>query len=381
MNVVNKVGIYRTVYPYISEAFITEQISAMKRYEPVVIMRKRLKEITADNIAISDYDFFGLKQKIFTLTRAMTVFPKKEIFSSLKLIHAHFGPDGVYAMSLAVKLGIPFIVTFHGFDITMSRKSLWLSKSPTIYQFLLHENELKKKCSVFLADSGFIRHKLIENRYPEEKIIQHYIGVDTQKFIPVNNKGNDRYILSVGRHVAKKGIDTLLRAFARIASKHPDVMLFQIGTGDMTDSLQSLSNILGIGERVRFLGAQPHASVRPLMQCAEIFCLPSQTADDGDSEALGIVFNEASSCGIPVVATWHGGIPEAVIDGETGLLVPEKDDGDLADKLDNLLSDRELGRKMGRRGREYVCEIFDVHKQTAKLEAIYDTVLQGASKH
>lgn len=111
------------------------------------------------------------------------------------------------------------------------------------------------------------------------------------------------------------------------------------------------------------------------MQQAEAFVLPSQTAADGDSEALGIVFNEASACCVPVVSTWHGGIPEAVLHGETGLLCQERDDTALAEHIDLLLRDRALALRLGRRGREYVCEMFDIRKQTPKLEALYDEVM------
>ncbi len=142
----------------------------------------------------------------------------------------------------------------------------------------------------------------------------------------------------------------------------------------MTAGLNALATALGINNCVRFLGAQPHETVLNLMRGAEIFALPSQTAKNGDSEALGIVFNEASACGVPIVSTWHGGIPEAVLDGETGFLVPERDDAALAEKLDTLLSDRALGEKMGQRGREFVCEVFDIRKQTVKLEGIYDSL-------
>ena len=115
------------------------------------------------------------------------------------------------------------------------------------------------------------------------------------------------------------------------------------------------------------------------MQQAEVFVLPSQTAEDGDSEALGIVFNEASACCVPVVSTWHGGIPEAVLHGETGLLCQERDDTALAEHIDLLLRDRALALRLGRRGREYVCEMFDIRKQTPKLEALYDEVMTRGS--
>lgn len=111
------------------------------------------------------------------------------------------------------------------------------------------------------------------------------------------------------------------------------------------------------------------------MRGAEIFALSSQTASDGDCEGLPIVILEASACSIPVVSTIHSGIPEAVIDSETGYLVAEKDEVALAERLDGLLSDRALGQKMGQRGREFICESFDLRKQTHKLEAIYDSLI------
>jgi colanic acid/amylovoran biosynthesis glycosyltransferase len=111
------------------------------------------------------------------------------------------------------------------------------------------------------------------------------------------------------------------------------------------------------------------------MQQAEIFALPSQTAKSGECEGLPIVILEASACAVPVVSTYHSGIPEAVIDGETGFLVLEKDARCLAQKLDILLSDRSLGKKMGAQGRELIDEKFDIRQQTAKLETIYNSLL------
>jgi glycosyltransferase involved in cell wall biosynthesis len=103
--------------------------------------------------------------------------------------------------------------------------------------------------------------------------------------------------------------------------------------------------------------------------------LTSQTAENGAREALGMVLNEASACGIAIAATRSGGIPEAVIDGETGLLSPERNISLLADNLECLLDDGELRRRLGQQGREYVREQFCLRTQTAKLEQLYDRVV------
>ena len=369
------IGIYLRTFPRISETFVIEQAHHLRQYEPTFVATTLLQKTSLPNVALSQNDLFKLKQITHILTRDPNLFGNYwSDLSNLALIHAHFGPNGVYAMPLAEKLKIPFLVTFHGYDISLTRKAIWRTGKLLYYQLIFHEEELKRKASAFIAVSNFIRNKLIEQGYPQEKIIQHYIGVDTAKFSPSSQKADERYILCVGRHTEKKGIDTLLRAFARIAVKHPDVSLFQVGQGELTAELQKLTKQLGIDNRVRFLGAQPHETVLQLMQQAEIFALPSQIAKSGECEGLPIVILEASACGVPVVSTYHSGIPEAVIDAKTGFLVSEKDDKSLAEKLDILLSDRVWSTKMGQQGRELINERFNIRKQTAKLETIYDSL-------
>ncbi|MBC1280278.1 glycosyltransferase [Nostoc sp. UCD121] len=369
------VGMYRRAYPRVSETFIGEQAHNLQRYKPLFLTCKILEEIPFEGIAISNNDLWNIKQLFHVITASPNVFGKESELRSLKLIHGHFGPDGIYAMRLAEKLNIPFLVTFYGFDITVSRRAMWLSGNPAFYQFLLHEEELKQKASKFIAFSSFLYKKMIEYGYPEDKIIKLNSGVDLDKFALVSEPKDERYILCVGRHTEKKGIDTLLKAFARIASKHPNVSLIQIGSGIMTEKFKVLADELGISNRVNFMGAKPYEVIQKMMRGAEVFSLPSQTAKNGDSEGLPLSILEAAASSLPIVSTWHSAIPDAVLDGETGFLVDEKDDQALAEKLDILLSDRALAKKMGIKGREFICENFDIRKQTVKLEAIYDLVI------
>jgi glycosyltransferase involved in cell wall biosynthesis len=371
-----EVGIYRKAFPRVSETFIQEQTLSLSRYSPTFITCKLIRPIPQSCVALSENDFLRLKQAFHILTTSASPFKSSDRLQKLSLIHAHFGPDGIYAMRIAEQLKIPLIVTFHGHDITVSRQAMLRSGNLSYYQFLRCEKELKQKAARFIAVSGYIKKRLIDSGYPPDKIALHYIGIDTQKFSPSTHPGAERYILCVGRHTPKKGIDTLLRAFARIAHHHPDVSLVQIGTGEMSDSLQALSQQLAIAHRVRFLGAQPYDVVQNLMRNATIFALPSQTAADGNSEGLPFVILEASASGIPVVSTWHSGIPEAVLDEQTGLLVPEKNDDQLAEKLNQLLEQPQHAVNLGQQGRSFVCENFDIRKQSEKLEALYDQTIQ-----
>lgn len=377
------VGIYRSVYPWPSETFITQQALHLRRYAPTFLVRRKMGETRFPTLAISDRDPRRFKQILHTLTRSPRLFGDIDC-GPFDLLHAHFAVDAVYAMPLAMRLGVPFVVSVHGYEITSHRIPSWRKGSLRKFQFvqyLLHERQLKARAAGFIAVSQYIKRRLLERGYPEGKIHVHYIGIDTDKFVPVPSarKKDERYILCVGRHTEKKGLDTLVRAWASIARRHPSVTLVQIGTGHLTEQLIGLARELGVDGQTRFVGGKPHDEVVRLMQGAELFCLPSRTADSGDAEGLGIVFNEASACGVPVVATRHGGIPEAVVDGETGLLAPEGDARKLGEALDAVLADRALGEKFGRNGREYVCEHFDIRKQGPKLETIYDEAVAKKS--
>jgi len=372
---VNKydIGIYRLEFPLCSETFISEQARHMRKYCPFFIVTTKKGPIEIPYVALSDHDFYQIRYRLMISTKIPSFFIRNSNLSNLKLIHAHFGPDAVYALALSDALRIPLITTFHGYDITINESCY---SGVVLKHYLRGRKKLMDQGAAFIAVSKFIQNKLDEKGFPTNKIIQHYIGVDVEKFSPVKIKNNDRYILSVGRHTQKKGIDTLLRAFQKIAHKHKDVSLIQVGDGPMSRELQALVVTYKLEKRVKFIGSQPHHKVLSLMQNAEIFALPSQTAINGDSEALGIVFNEASACAIPVVSTMHGGIPEAVLHKETGILSPEKDERSLADNIDVLLSDKGLCADMGRRGREYVCDVFDIRKQMVKLERIYDKFIE-----
>jgi len=370
-----RIGIYRTVFPLISETFIEQQARALRSFEPVMLMRSLHGSITMDHIALERLPMGRLRAKLFSLTGASVLFWQPQQFKNIVLIHAHFGPDATYALPLARMLRVPLVVTFHGFDCTAQRRSLLTSGRFSDLRFLMMKKVLQKRAARVIAVSKFVEDRLLEQGFPRDKVVQHYIGVDTDTFCPSLRKTQERYILCVGRHTEKKGIDTLLHGFARIAHRYPDVSLIQVGSGQLTSKLSELAETLGIAQRIRFLGERFPKEVLKLMQGAELFVLPSRTAASGDSEALGIVFNEASACGIPVVATRHGGIPEAVINGETGILVKEDNDLALADAMDQLLGDPGVARQLGKRGREYVCDVFDLAKQTEKLEMLYEEIM------
>jgi len=373
----SQIGIFRLTIPTVSETFIFTQASWFKKYVPLFIAKQKLDSIDFDSVSISDMPHCWFKQRFFAATRSPRFFVGNDTVKKLRLVHAHFGLDAVYALPLAMNLGVPLVTTFHGYDVTTSENLFLTSFGVTGKYYYFCRRSLQMHGALFVAVSDFIKNRLVQSGYPQEKIVRHYIGVDVEKITPSpTGPSEDRYVLCVGRHTEVKGIDSLLLAFSKIAHKHPQVKLVQVGTGPLTSELLSIVEAFGLKGQVVFLGSQSHASVLELMRGAEVFALTSNTAKSGASEALGIVFNEASAAGVPVISTLHGGIPEAVIDNETGLLAPERDVDAIADRLDALLSDRALGRRMGLMGREYVGDCFNIKSQTAKLELLYDNLIQ-----
>jgi glycosyltransferase involved in cell wall biosynthesis len=255
------------------------------------------------------------------------------------LIHAQFGIGGALALPLKKGLNIPLVTTFHGFDITV--KDEFAKKSFLGHRvYLQRRNQLINEGDAFIAVSKFIKQQLIEKGFPENKIIAHYVGIDTDEFKPDLKKERKPVVLFVGRLVEKKGCEYLLRAMLKVQQILPKTQLIIIGDGKLRSPLERMAKQLLIN--VQFLGAQPNTKVKEWMNKAQVFCVPSIRAESGDSEAFGIVFAEAQAMGLPVVSHYHGGIPEVVKHGETCFLVQEKDIEGLAYYLIKLLQENEI---------------------------------------
>ncbi|MDG0792843.1 glycosyltransferase [Cohnella ginsengisoli] len=305
-------------------------------------------------------------------------FPLERKFRQMdfRLLHAHFGPDGVLATPIARRLRIPLIVTFHGYDATVkdehARKSYYTHR-----QYIRKREQLQRSAAVFIAVSDFIRGKLIEQGYPADKIVRHYIGVDTELFKPDPEQAQSRenIVLFVGRLVEVKGAAYLIRAMNEVQRQMPDAELVVIGDGPLRAELEAMAaRTLG---KYRFLGTQPPDVVKHWMSRAKVFSVPSVPTPTGAEEAFGISFIEAASMRLPVASFRTGGISEAVSHGETGLLAAPHDWLDLAAGISRLLSDEALWRRMSARSRERACESFDLKEQNQKLERIYHSVLAG----
>jgi colanic acid/amylovoran biosynthesis glycosyltransferase len=283
------------------------------------------------------------------------------------LIHAHFGRDGAAALPLANRLQIPLIVTFHGFDATVQDHLADTSLYQKVY--FQRRKALKGKASLFIAVSEFIKHQLLSQGFPPDKVVVHYIGIDTKCFTPEPGVEREPIVLFVGRLVEKKGCEYLIRAMGQIQTEMPQVKCVIIGDGELRSDLEQQAQLML--HNYQFLGKQPPEVVRDWMQRAQVFCMPSITAASGDAEGFGLVFLEAQSMGLPVVSFASGGIPEAIAHEETGFLTPERDSDRLARSIYTLLTQPELWHRFSQQGQQRVQANFNLRAQTQLLEQLY----------
>jgi len=363
-----------------SETFIPAQGELLKRFRAYYFGTRYIDGITLPSkrvAAVNKGGFLGsLKEGFFKVMGISPAIVRTAKALNPALIHAHFGPCGALALPLQRALCVPMIVTYHGLDATMS-DAYARQKSLSTRLYISRRASLKSRATKFIAVSEFIKRELVSQGFPEEKIVVHYIGVDTKVFSPDLSVTRKPIVLFVGRLTEKKGCEYLLQAMARVEAEVPEAELVVIGDGPLRQALEQQAH--SSLKQCQFLGTQPPAIVREWMNRSKIFCVPSIRADSGDGEGFGIVFVEAQSMGLPVVSSLSGGIPEAVAQDETGFLVAERDVDGLAGHISTLLKNAALWAKFSQAGMARTRSEFDLHTQTQKLEAIYESVVSSKS--
>jgi phosphatidyl-myo-inositol dimannoside synthase len=277
------------------------------------------------------------------------------------------------------RVGTPFGILLHGGDLL-------------ILQHQIHQSSIKRgtargllsAASVLVANSEWTRDRCLTllgeldlDTSPDRVRVvplgadQEFFqpGVDTSEVMARYGLQAGRWLLSVARLTRHKGIDTVLQALAQLKARYPDLRYAVVGEGEYQPALQAEARELGVADRVLFLSGVPDRDLPALYNCADIYLGVSRLLEQR-VEGFGISLCEASSCGIPVVAGRSGGIPEAVRDGETGILVEAESAEAVAKALRRLLDDPALRARMGAAGRHAVERQFNWDRVTADLVRI-----------
>jgi glycosyltransferase involved in cell wall biosynthesis len=243
---------------------------------------------------------------------------------------------------------------------------------------LRNREHLWRKCSKFFCSRDYIKQRAEAVGYPKEKLETLYSGHDFAKFNITPVVRNKNLILYVGRLIEKKGCSDLIRAAALAMKECPHLELAIIGGGPLKVELIALTKELKAN--CKFLGnlaePTPNNTVFDWMSRARIFCMPSVTAENGDTEGQPAVFVEAHALALPTVSFQIAGIGEVVLHGETGLLVPERDTIERAAALVRMLRDDRLWEKFSRRAPQWVRERFDIQKLNSQMERAYWEVIR-----
>jgi colanic acid/amylovoran biosynthesis glycosyltransferase len=361
-----------------TQTFIPVQVDALTRYRAkyVGLVPAARNYPLPDNVIRLSSSLNKLtlaRRELYKWTGIAPQFHAQIRASKPSLIHAHFPETAPAALFLANQLNIPFILHLRGgLEI---RPDEFIRRRPSYLPYLLFRRRLWQRASLFLSVSGFIRNKAISNGYPEDRTRIHYTGINLERF-EANadiSKIDPNMVIYVGRLTPYKGADHLIKALSEVRKVHPATHLVIIGDGEMRADLERQCREESVP--CNFLGEQPGSVIREWLERARVFCGPSRTLDFGMSEAFGNVFTDAQAMGVPVVSYRHGGIPETMIEGESGLLAEENDIPALAGHLLRYLQDDAFWQHSRERGMAFVRDNFDVQKQTLALESIYDQVV------
>lgn len=281
------------------------------------------------------------------------------------VLHTHLGYSAISFVMLKHFLQVPMVVTFGGRDLTAR------GRSPATHRLYCYIFEAAER---LVAVSDDLRGCAVALGCPPDRIVTVHRGVDAGEFPQVDRSGRSGRpveILMVGRLVEKKGHRYAVEALAALGPGVPDWRLTIAGDGPTGPGVGRSIRLAGLADRVRLLGAVPIERVRQEMAAADVMLHPSVTGTDGDREGIPNAVLEAQAAGLPVVATRHGGIPEAVADGETGLLVPERDAAALAGALRRVIDEAGMRLRLGRAGAERARREFSIERQANAYLAIY----------
>lgn len=230
---------------------------------------------------------------------------------------------------------------------------------------------------LLVANCEHFRKRAISLGAPPDRVIVIGSGIDTQKFKPRDaaRKPGGLRLVAVGRLVDKKGFGDAISAMARLPEGLADARLELIGDGPLRDTLSQQISDLGLQDRVTLAGAMSHADIIERLAASDILLAPSVTAKSGDQDAPVNTLKEAMAMEMPVIATYHGGIPELVEDGRNGYLVPEHDPGAIADAIGRLSKESSKWKEMGQYGRKCVIERYDQEIVMNRLIEAYRSIL------
>lgn len=356
---------------------IYRQITALERVRPIVIAQKRenAERFPFDRLNLVAKPQIHFLRRFWSrqvrgrpwqisdgeLQRLIRILAKNDA----QLLHIFFGHIAVHLLPLIAAWPKPSVASFHGADVLVDMEKPAYRRAT--------KQMLEAVRRVFVRSES-LRQAVLDLGCAEEKIDLVRTGIPLEEF-PFRDRdfstNGEWRLVQAGRLIEKKGLVTTLHAFTRFLREHPKATLTIAGEGPMRAELQQLISKLRIDDRVTLAGFLSQEKLRETFYASHIFLHPSETGGDGNQEGIPNSMLEAMATGLPAFATTHGGIPEAIQNGVSGILIPERDHAALASALLAAVNDRNVLLRLGRSGSDVVREKFDRRKQAQRLEQIY----------
>jgi glycosyltransferase involved in cell wall biosynthesis len=350
-----RIGYVLHIFPKLSETFIANELVELKRrgvsFRILSLLppREEMRHQFITEMGLDRLTCYEPKR-----------FPEVLRDFRPQLLHAHFATEATAAArELSRKQGIPFTFTSHGYDI--------YRKAPA--DFTERAAAAAAVVTVSQANAAYLREAF---QIPESKIRVCSCGVDTARFCPaeVQTNGSLPVILCVARLVAVKNLQLLMEACSRLQNREVKFRCVLVGDGPCRAELEGLRRDLGLEEILEMPGAAEHEQVRALWQQATVGVLSSR------SEGMPVSLMEAAACGVPVVATAVGGVPELIRDGVTGVLVPPDDPEAMSLALEKVIKNSGFRKELATSARERARNEFSLERQVNSLLDLWSEILE-----
>lgn len=310
------------------------------------------------------YDLSNFSRKEKLEKKLYKRFNEKEygLYYSLKrenaaCVLAEYGPCACETLTVVKALRLPLIVHFHGFDTSVkSVLEEYKIKYKEVFDYAFSIIAVSKKMKENLIDLGCPEHKILLSTYGPNPV-----------FFECKPEYLNKQFIAAGRFAEKKGPHLTILAFKKISEKYQDLKLVIAGEGTLLPICRDIVKALDIGDKVEFTGVVTPQQLKGLFEQSICFLQHSVTAESGDSEGTPVAIIEAQAAALPVIATWHAGIPDILVNEETGFLVPEHDVDSMATCMEKIVSNPTLAEKMGSQGRKRIKEFFTMDMHLATL--------------
>jgi colanic acid/amylovoran biosynthesis glycosyltransferase len=313
---------------------------------------------------------YGTKALSLTIFHRCLPFLRARPYDVFHCHYGNFGLMGAQLQAVGAATG-RLVTTFYGFDLTATIKQ----QGPRVY------DELWRSGSLCLPIASHWCALLAQLGCDPRKIVLHRIGVSCRKFRFIEPErrpqGDPLRVLTIARLVGKKGLSDAVAAIAECVKTIPSLRYEIIGDGPLRGALETQIHALGLDGTVHLLGWRKQDEILRHLEESHLLLQPSVTAWNGDGEGTPTVIMEAAATGLPVVGTRHSGIPDIVVDGQTGYLVAEHDVPALAARIVELARRPELRAEMGRAGRRHIETHFDVDGLNDDLVRLYQDLVAG----